>query len=104
MLGKMLGGVNVERGYIPSNEDDSNGTDTLIKKVEPIVVFIRNVGIVVIVISLMLIGIRIMTSSIDEKSKLKEALPGYIFGVFLVVAVTVIPSLIFELAKSINKN
>ena len=64
-----------------------------------IVGIIKAVGIVVSVISLMFIGIKTMTGSLEQKSHYKQALPGYIIGVIMVVAITLLPTIIYEIVK-----
>lgn len=83
----------------------SDGTrDKLPSKVEDIVGnvlgAIQTIGIVVSVIALMLIGIKTMYGSVEEKSAYKEALPGYILGLIMVVAITTIPNLIYSVINS----
>ena len=53
------------------------------------------------VVTLMIIGIKQMTASAEEKSILKQAMPGYILGAVMVFAMTVIPTLIYEFAKGL---
>ena len=90
--------ANPEQELKPTIE--ASGEEALLNKVEPIVTVIRTVGIVLSVIALMLIGIKTMTGSIEEKSKYKEALPGYILGVILVAAITFLPTLIYNIVQS----
>ena len=82
--------------------EEEVGSNEISKKANVITTAIRNIGIVVAVIALMVIGIRQMTASAEEKSILKESMPGYLLGVFMVVAVTVLPSLIYEITKQIK--
>ena len=60
---------------------------------------IQAIGIVVSVIALMIIGLRSMTGSLEEKSKYKEALPGYILGLVMVVAITTIQNIIYNIVQ-----
>lgn len=62
---------------------------------------IRTIGIIVSVVTLMIIGIKEMTASVEEKSVIKQAMPGYILGAIMVFAMTTIPTLIYEWAKDI---
>ncbi len=58
--------------------------------------FIRSLGIVASLICLMIIGLKTMIGSIEEKTQYKESLPGYLIGVFLLFASTTIPSIIYD--------
>ena len=42
-----------------------------------------------------------MTASVEEKSILKKAMPGYILGAIMIFAITVIPTIIYEIANDI---
>ena len=50
----------------------------------------------------MAIGIKEMTSSAEEKSIIKQALPVYILGVIMVVAITTLPSIIYNIVKGLG--
>ena len=76
------------------------GQDEFEKKANIVTTAIRNVGIVVAILALMIIGFREMTASVEEKSNLKNALPGYLLGILLVITVSVLPSIIYNLAKN----
>ena len=69
-------------------------------KVQRVLGAIQTFGIVISILSLMLIGIRTMYGSVEEKSAYKEAMPGYILGVIMVVAITTIPNLIYNALNS----
>ena len=81
-----------------------NATDNaMFEKAGIIVGVIRGIGIIVSVVALMIIGIKSMALSAEEKSIYKEALPRYILGAILVFAMTTIPSIIYTWAKGVNK-
>lgn len=68
-------------------------------KVGKITGFIRNLGIALSVISLMIIGFRTMVGSAEDKSQYKESLPGYLVGVIMVFSMTTIPDIIYQIMK-----
>lgn len=79
----------------PSKQEkiDTTGID----KVASIIVgAIRAIGILVSVGVLMIIGIKQMLASAEEKSVIKQAMPGYILGAILVFAITLIPTIIYN--------
>lgn len=82
-------------------EPDSSMTDDdyLIDRANIIVTVIRNVGIVIAVITLMIIGVKSMFASSEERSEYKQALPGYIIGAFLIAAMSALPSLIYYIVS-----
>ena len=63
---------------------------------------IRAIGIVVSVIALIVIGIRQITASAEEKSIIKEAMPGYILGLILVVSITFLPTIIYNFMQKLD--
>ena len=84
------------------NEEVDVGQNELKDKANVITKVIRNIGIIVAVISLMIIGIKELFASAEQKSKYKESLPGYLIGIVMVIAVSLLPSLIYDIVKSIN--
>lgn len=85
-----------KEGQIVSADDDQQ----FINKVEVILSTIRNIGVVVSVGALMIIGIRFMTGSVEEKAEFKQVMPGYIIGALLVFSVSVLPNLIFNIVQN----
>ena len=84
----------------PVNMDISK--DEFNNRTKVVVAAIRGIGIVVAIISLMVIGIKQMTASVEEKSIIKQAMPGYILGVILVVSITFLPTIIYNFMQKIN--
>ncbi len=87
--------------YNPFEQGDT-GSSELISKANVIVNVIRNVGMVIAVIALMIIGLKAMVLSASEKATYKQAMPGYILGVFMVAAMSYIPSLIYNIVYKWN--
>ena len=87
--------------YDPSTERNHANESELDKKAEVVLSIIRGIGIIVSVASLIIIGIREVTASAEEKSIIKQAMPGYILGAIMVFAITMIPTLVYNFAKDI---
>lgn len=77
---------------------DLGDEEKFIEKVKIILRIIRGLGTLVSVGVLMVISIRMMISSAEEKSILKQAMPGYVLGAIMVFAMTWLPSLLYEIA------
>ena len=58
---------------------------------------IRNVGIIISLIILTIIGIKYILGSIDEKAEYKGNMALYVAGVFLLMMATTIPSIIYDI-------
>lgn len=81
----------------PANEINSTTmSNTVTEKVGKILGFIQAVGVIASVLAMMLIGLRTMFGSIEQKTAYKEAMPGYIIGIILVFSMTTIPNIIFK--------
>ena len=87
--------------FEPPALQDSD-TDVIINKSAVIVNVIRVIGIIVTVVSLMLIGIKYMTGSLEEKADYKKSMIPYLIGVFIFFALTQLLSIIIDLANSFN--
>ena len=96
------GGQSINPGeWDPSKSREPSNGGLLESRAKIITTAIRSVGIVLSVIILMIIGIKEMTASVEEKSMLKKAMPGYILGAIMVFAITVIPTILYEIANDI---
>ena len=83
-------------------KDIDIGQNEFNNRVKTVVAAIRAIGIVVSVVALLLIGIRQITASAEEKSIIKEAMPGYILGLVLVVSITFLPTIIYNFMQNVN--
>ena len=96
------GGTAINPGeWDPSSYRNTADEKELDSRAKIITTTIRSIGIIVSVVTLMVIGIREMTASAEEKSIIKQSMPGYILGAIMVFAMTVIPTLIYEWAKDL---
>lgn len=69
------------------------------QKLSIILGFIRNISVVVAVISLMIIGIKYILGSVEEKANYKQTMIPWIIGVLLVTSGTILVSSIFNIFK-----
>ena len=60
---------------------------------------IRNIAIIASVIILMVLGVKYMLGSVEEKAEYKKSFIPLIIGIILVVSATTIASFIFGMAK-----
>ena len=78
------------------------GQDDFNNRAKIVVAAVRGIGIVVSVVVLIVIGIKQLTASVEEKSIIKQAMPGYILGLILVVSITFLPTIIYNFMQKIN--
>lgn len=62
---------------------------------------INVIGIIVSVITLMIIGIKYMVGSVEEKAEYKKTMLTYLIGAFLVFSITTIPNILYKFGSSI---
>ena len=67
-----------------------------------IVTIMQTVGIVVAVVVLLVLGIKYMMGSAEEKAEYKKTMIPYLVGAVLIFASTTIVNVVYNLANSIN--
>ena len=86
----------------PSNLDNKvtyGDSSALQTKAGQIMGMIRNVAIVASVIIIMVLGVKYMLGSVEEKAEYKKSFMPLIIGIVLVVAAAAIASFIFNMAE-----
>ena len=86
--------------YKPSIEN--NVANYITNTVSPIVSALKVIGIIVAAITTVVLGIKYMMGSIEEKAEYKKTMIPYIIGVILVVAITQILSIVIGLIEQLN--
>lgn len=84
----------------PSNFD-GNDVDEIMDIAGIIVSVIRTLGIVVSVVVLMIMGIKYMMGSIEEKADYKTSMKPYLIGVFIFFALSQLLTVIIEIVPGI---
>lgn len=93
-------GTNVTPGSINGSSEVNVGGITTIGN--DIVRIISTIGVVVSVIVLVVLGIKYMMGSAEEKAEYKKTLMPYIIGAGLVFAASAIATVVYNFAGSIN--
>lgn len=84
----------------PGSLTATYGADTGLKdKAGKIMGMIRNVAAIAAVIIIMVLGIKYMLGSVEEKAEYKKSFIPLIVGIILVVAATQIAAFIFNMAE-----
>ena len=87
-------------GDLNDYEGKNPGSTKLETKANMILAYIRNIGIILSVIILIVIGIKYMMGSVEEKANYKETLLPYLIGAFLLFTGSLIPQLIYDIIRS----
>lgn len=83
---------------VGSNQGSSTKLDS---KVKIILGVIQAIGIVLSVVILMIIGIKYMLGSVEEKSEYKKNMIPYLIGAIMTFSITTLPNLIYNLSQNV---
>lgn len=72
------------------------------EKAGKILGYINNIGIVVSIITLVIIGIKYMLGSIEEKAEYKKTMIYYMLGALLLFSATTIPNILYRLTTGLS--
>ena len=79
------------------------GSETeLVEMTRTILGIVNTVGIVASVIILMVVGIKYMTGSIEEKAEYKKTASAYVLGAMLLFGITTIANILYQIGTSRN--
>ena len=89
-------------GDLDNYQKDPSSPGKLKDKAEVVLGIIKTVGIVGSVVALIVMGIRYMLGSIEQKTQYKETMKPYLIGCLLVFSGSFLPELIYQIVKGIN--
>jgi hypothetical protein len=76
------------------------GSEKLKSKANIIFSYLRTIGIVVSVVALIVIGIKYMMGSVEEKATYKQTLLPYLVGAILLFTGSFIPQMIYDIMQN----
>lgn len=97
--GKSFGPTINPEDYKPGEISEDSTTIDLANKV---IGAFQAIGSIVSVLALVIIGIKYMMGSIEEKAEYKQTMVYYIIGAILVFAISNISAMIYNFAKTFN--
>lgn len=83
--------------------DTGDSTGKLTNVGGRIVAIMQTVGIVVAVVVLLVLGIKYMMGSAEEKAEYKKTMIPYIVGAILIFGATTIANVVFQIANGLEK-
>lgn len=91
-------------GKIEQIAQGNSGADTskVVNLGGTIVTIMQTIGIVVAVVVLLVIGIKYMIGSAEEKAEYKKTMIPYIVGAVLIFASTTIVNVVYQIANGVN--
>ena len=87
--------------YKPSNPS-SGDVSTITQIVNPIIEVIKIVGVIVAVVCIILLGVKYMAGSVNEKAEFKKSMIPYLIGAVLSVSITQILGVIIEVITNVK--
>lgn len=87
--------------FKPVIEEDDSGRFT--EKAGEILGVVNVVGVVCSVCVLIILGIKYMIGSVEEKAEYKKTMLGYVIGAFLLFSATTIPNILYNLVEWIDE-
>lgn len=89
--------------YVENIKNDSTtGTDSINQIGRTIIGLLRGFGTIVSVAALIVIGIKYMIGSVEEKAQYKKTMMPYVIGAIIVFAITNLIAIIVEIAGAIK--
>ena len=85
--------------FKPESQTTVSGADRVKTIGNTIIGVIRTIGSIASIITLIILGIKYMAGSIEEKAKYKESMIPYVIGAALVFGITNVLSLIVDVSE-----
>lgn len=85
-----------------TGNDNSVATGNMITAGNKIVTVIRTVGMIISVIILMVLGIKYMMGSSEEKASYKKTMMPYLIGAVLLFGASALAGMVFNFANDLN--
>lgn len=83
-------------------KDNTINTGKIVNIGNSIIAVVRIVGVVVAVVILLVLGIKYMMGSAEEKADYKKSMIPYIVGAVLIFASTAIVGVVYDMANALN--
>ncbi len=82
--------------------DRGTSSQKFFTKIGTFLGIIKYVGVILSVIILIIIGLKYMLGSVEEKADYKKSMMPYVYGTFFLFAGSFVPQIIYEIVKSIG--
>lgn len=86
--------------YDPSKSDIDIGEEIISKKANIIIGVIKTIGIILSVLILVVLGIKFMLGSVEEKAEYKKTMIPYLIGAIMVFAIPQLVQIIYDITTS----
>lgn len=86
--------------YKPDSQSDVTGATSFLNMANKLIGIVQIVGSIISVIALILIGIRYIMGSVEERAEYKKTLKPYLIGAIMVFAITNLLAIIQKIVTS----
>ena len=86
--------------YDPSGSDVDIGEDAIVDKANVIIGVIKTIGIIISVLILVVLGIKYMVGSLEEKAEYKKTMIPYLIGAIMIFAIPQLAQIIYNITTS----
>lgn len=98
----VLGAKDLSQSIKDLGNTEAQGTASVMNVGGMVVAIVQTVGIVVAVVVLLVLGIKYMMGSAEEKAEYKKTMIPYIVGAVLIFAATTIVNVVYNMANGLN--
>lgn len=96
------GSGEISPGIFSGGNLDSASTEGIVNLGNQIVTVVRTVGVLVAVVILLILGIKYMMGSAEEKADYKKSMIPYIVGAVLIFAASTITGIVYDMARALE--
>lgn len=93
---------NVKPEMFSGGTIDGTSTEGIIGLGKQIVAVVRTVGVLVAVVILLILGIKYMVGSAEEKADYKKSMIPYLVGAVLIFAASTVTGIVYDMAMALN--
>lgn len=83
---------------------ENNNSTKFETKVETLLGYINTIGIVISVIIIVIVGLKYMLGSVEEKAEYKKTMIGFLIGALLLFTATTIPNILYNIGTSLGED
>lgn len=91
----------IDPGFYEPGEPSEEDYKSVVELASTIVGALTTVGIVVAVVGIIIIGIKYMTGSVEQKAEYKKTMVPYLVGCVFIFAISTIVSIIYNLVTQL---
>ena len=104
ILGTNIFAAQIQPSQLIGGTANPNAVTGLTNIGKQIVSIVQTVGVVVAVVILLVLGVKYLMGSAEEKAEYKKSMIPYIIGAILIFAATTVVNIVYNFANGLNTN